>query len=168
MFWRSGFLDCPWFLGCIMNEIFILSSLPNMPWAQRSPECEINRQDKLDSVFLRLWSKLGREQKTVHGQKTVTILHFVNGLRLYSTKNQKRFTENIKIQANFISGTTDKSDSTHLIGRYQYADSHLLIIRTTRNSFLSTIWFPSVSNILKAIRKPDLDSEKQGEKNHDI
>lgn len=50
-----------------MNEIFILSSLPNMPWAQRSQKRKMNRQDKLDSVGLRLYSKSGRKQKTVHG-----------------------------------------------------------------------------------------------------
>lgn len=37
---------------------------------------------------------------------------------------------------------------------------HVLIL-TTRNSFLSTRSFPSVSNMLKAIRKPDCGSRKE-------
>ena len=31
-------------------------------------------------------------------------------------------------------------------------------VRTTVNSFLSTRWFPSMSNMLKAMRKPDCGS----------
>lgn len=38
--------------------------------------------------------------------------------------------------------------------------SDSLIQLTTRNSFLSTRWLPSVSNILNAIWNPDLGSEK--------
>lgn len=32
---------------------------------------------------------------------------------------------------------------------------------TTRNSALSTLWFPSVSNMLKAILKPDCGSKNE-------
>ena len=39
---------------------------------------------------------------------------------------------------------------------------------TTRNSFFSTIWFPSVSNMLNAIRNPDWGSENRVEKSSDM
>lgn len=48
----------------------------------------------------------------------------------------------------------------HLINYCAVSNTSLIYGLTTKNSFLSTIWFPSVSNMLKAILKPDFGSEK--------